>query len=277
VADFVGMYVTYSVRQVVQDALKFLNHSARRCLSTEDVDRALALRGLPPLYGFHAPTHLTFKQAPGMPDLFYLENAEVKFEDLLNAELPPPPVDPTFSVHWLAVEGIQPAIPQNPSIEAIEAKNKIKNSSSNSHFQFSRNLGELAGGMGAESAVSEEGSANAAGGDQAVKVKPLVKHILSKEQVMYFEHVKLAITRIDEADHRLLKAALTSLSTDAGLHQLLPYFTQFISDEVARNTRNLPLLMNVMKMAKSILTSKHLFVEPYVSFKPFLSYDLNFL
>lgn len=253
IADFVGIHVTYSVRQIIQDSLKFLNHSARRCLSTEDIDRALALRGLNPLYGFHAPTHLSFRQAPGMHDLFFLENAEVKFEDILNVTLPPPPADPTFTVHWLAVEGIQPAIPQNPSIESTDGQ--IQKAASFSGTK--KNLRELAGGM--LEGQSEES-------EDRVKVKPLVKHLLSREQQMYFEHVKLAITRVEEADQRLLRAALSSLATDAGLHQLLPYFSQFITDEVNNNLRNLPLLMNVMKMAKAVLISPHLFVEPYVIF-----------
>lgn len=34
------------------------------------------------------------------------------------------------------------------------------------------------------------------------------------------------------ADTQLLRDALVSLATDSGLHPLVPYFTQFVADEV---------------------------------------------
>jgi hypothetical protein len=43
-------------------------------------------------------------------------------------------------------------------------------------------------------------------------------------------------------DANLIKAALSSLRNDTGLHQLVPYFAKFISEEVAHNLRNLALL-----------------------------------
>lgn len=40
----------------------------------------------------------------------------IDLEALVNADLPKLPVDVTFTTHWLAIEGVQPEIPQNPPV-----------------------------------------------------------------------------------------------------------------------------------------------------------------
>ncbi|RUP43411.1 putative transcription initiation factor TFIID subunit 6 [Jimgerdemannia flammicorona] len=68
-----------------------------------------------------------------------------------------------------------------------------------------------------------------AAGDTNVDVKPLVKHVLSKELQMYFERITEAVLSEEE---RLRSQAFESLRQDPGLHQLLPYFVQFVSEKV---------------------------------------------
>lgn len=47
---------------------------------------------------------------------------------------------------------------------------------------------------------------------------------------LYFEKItELIVTGTSPS---LLRDALVSLATDSGLHPLVPYFTQFIADEV---------------------------------------------
>lgn len=88
-----------------------------------------------------------------------------------------------------------------------------------------------------------------------------MKHVLSAELQMYYEKVTEAIKGKKPLIRR---AALESLSQDAGLHQLVPYFTQFIAQEVTNNLRNLNLLYHLMEMVKAILTNPNLHVELYV-------------
>lgn len=95
-----------------------------------------------------------------------------------------------------------------------------------------------------------------------VNVKPLVKHVLSKELQMYFERITEAVLSEDE---RLQSQAFESLRLDPGLHQLLPYFVQHIHKKVTQNHKNLDVLEAMLSMAHSLLNNKHLFVEPYVS------------
>jgi transcription initiation factor TFIID subunit 6 len=50
-----------------------------------------------------------------------------------------------------------------------------------------------------------------------------------------------------------------------GIHQLAPYFTQWISDQTVRSLSNLPMLSNVMRFAETLLNSEHINIEPYVT------------
>ena len=59
-------------------------------------------------------------------------------------------------------------------------------------------------------------------------------------------------------------AALKSLAADPGIHQLVPYFTQFIFDTVRHHVRNLPTLKRAMRMVAALLESEHIHLELYV-------------
>lgn len=142
-----------------------------------------------------------------------------------------------YAAHWLAVEGVQPAIPQNPTPSESRAETTSKGSTTNN-------------------------SVAALGSTENTNVKPLVKHILSKELQLYFEKVCSAI--LDEHNDSLRAAALSSLRHDPGLHQLLPYFVQFISEKVTHGLKNLFILGMMMQFTWAILENENLFVEPYV-------------
>ena len=106
----------YRLREVIQDALKFARHSKRSTISTEDVNASLRLRDVEPLYGFPAGAGpVPFREVPGQPELFFQEQKELTLKDVLAAKLPRPPVAVNVVPHWLAVEGVQPLIPENPS------------------------------------------------------------------------------------------------------------------------------------------------------------------
>lgn len=101
------------------------------------------------------------------------------------------------------------------------------------------------------------------GNSDNITVKPLVKHILSKELQLYFERVCTAV--LDDTNEPLRIAALSSLRHDPGLHQLLPYFLQFIAEKVTHNLRNLFILTQMMELTHALLENESLFIDPYVS------------
>ena len=144
--------------------------------------------------------------------------------------------------HWLAVEGVQPTIPQNPTAAD------------------SRNQELVPKGTGAAASL-----AALTAGDN-VTVKPPVKHILSKELQLYFERICTAV--LDEETEELRVAALASLRNDPGLHQLVPYFVQFIAEKVTHQLKDLFVLRQMMELTSAMLDNESLYVDPYVSEPP---------
>jgi transcription initiation factor TFIID subunit 6 len=101
-----------------------------------------------PVYGFASGDPLRFKRAVGHKDLFYIDDREVDFKEvrtllmneskiyldlryfllqnwscctaatqIIQAPLPKAPLDTAVVTHWLAIEGVQPAIPENPPVD----------------------------------------------------------------------------------------------------------------------------------------------------------------
>lgn len=96
--------------------------------------------------------------------------------------------------------------------------------------------------------------------------KPHVKHILSQELQLYFEKVCKAV--LDEQQDEYRSAGLASLQNDPGLHQLVPYFVQFVAEKVTHNLKDLFVLTQMMHVTDALVRNPHLHIEPYVCFDP---------
>ena len=249
--------VEFRLSQVLEEAFKLMRHSKRTTLTTQDITHALRMLDVEPLYGYESTRPLRFGEAsigPGQP-LFYVEDEEVDFEKLINAPLPKVPreiaftgntdryctldITDNFLAHWLAVDGVQPSIPQNPSAAD------------------SRNQELLPKGPGTNPNLA------ALSGNDNVAVKPLVKHILSKELQLYFEKICSAL--LDETNDEYRVAAQASLRSDPGLHQLVPYFVQFGAEKVTHNLKSLFVLTQMMQLTSAMLDNESLYIDPYVA------------
>ncbi|XP_010522376.1 PREDICTED: transcription initiation factor TFIID subunit 6 [Tarenaya hassleriana] len=222
--------VEYRVREIMQEAIKCMRHSKRTTLSADDVNGALNLRNVEPIYGFASGGPLHFRRALGHRDLFYVDDREVDFKDVIEAPLPKAPLDTEILCHWLAIEGVQPAVPENAPLEVIRApaNNKIQQ--------------------------QKEGP--------PIDLRLPVKHVLSRELQLYFQ--KIVELTMSKSNRVLFKEALASLASDSGLHPLVPYFTNFIADEVSRGLNDYLLLFNLMHIVRSLLQNPHIHIEPYL-------------
>ncbi|WVZ75297.1 hypothetical protein U9M48_023367 [Paspalum notatum var. saurae] len=224
--------VEYRLREIMQESIKCMRHAKQTVLTADDVDSALSLRNVEPVYGFASGDPLRFKRAVGHKDLFYLDDREVDFKEIIEASLPKAPLDTTVVAHWLAIEGVQPAIPENPPIDAIVPPTENKR--------------------------PEHGKDDGL----PVDIKLPVKHVLSRELQMYFD--KIAELTMSRSDTSLFKEALVSLAKDSGLHPLVPYFSYFVADEVTRSLGDLPVLFALMRVVQSLLRNPHIHIEPYL-------------
>ncbi|KAG2719438.1 hypothetical protein I3760_03G266500 [Carya illinoinensis] len=221
----------YRMREIMQEAIKCMRHSKRTTLTADDVDAALNMRNVEPIYGFASRGPLRFKRAIGQRDLFYIDDKDVDLKDVIEMPLPKAPLDTAVHCHWLAIEGVQPAIPENASVEVIAAPSDGKK------------LEQKDDGL-------------------PVDIKLPVKHVLSRELQLYFD--KITELTMSSSDSVLFKQALVSLATDSGLHPLVPYFTYFIADEVSRGLSDYSLLFALMRIVRSLLRNPHIHIEPYL-------------
>ena len=94
----------YRQREIIHEATKFMKHSKRSRLLPQDINLALRVKGLEPLYGYDHGAPSDFKMVASGPNiLYYVPDREVDLEEMMSSELPPVPLDVTVSGVFLSV------------------------------------------------------------------------------------------------------------------------------------------------------------------------------
>lgn len=229
----------YRVRELVQDAAKYMHHAHRTRLSVDDLNMALQARSFDPLLGYDTGDALTFRMVPST-SVYWVPSEEVDLERVLQEAPPRAPQPLALTSHWLAVDGIQPQISENPS--ALE-----------------RSL--VVGGADRDAGAALLPTARKDLLEEA-EIKPAAKHMLSRELQLYNDTIVADLLQ-GESEART-EAALAAVAKDAGIQQLLPYFVQFVAEMVPKHLRALSRLHVLMRLFAALLQNPHLFVEPYV-------------
>lgn len=254
-------------------------------MTTSDIDQALRVLNIEPLYGHSPHNPSTFRRAtPAYPagggstgtsaasaPVFFVEDEEIEFDRVLREDKISLPKPTRWAAHWLAVEGVQPLIPENPPAiprEPVEA-DPAKAAAAGRALQSSGLGVAVVGGTQVQAQTKT----------QQIQQQQLVKQVLSRELQLYYSRLTASLQPASPADVDVAKrtAALASLRHDAGLQALLPYLVRWVGEGVVSVLRTDTMVQTendgktlevYMEVIEALLENDTLFVEPYVSTLP---------
>ncbi|KAF7315557.1 Transcription initiation factor TFIID complex 60 kDa subunit [Mycena indigotica] len=259
VASALASDVEYRLHQVIEEAARFMRHGRRTIMTTSDIEQALRVLNIEPLYGHSSHNPPSFKRALPFPNamaagpVYFVEDEEIDFERVLREERITLPKGVSWTAHWLAVEGVQPLIPENPPAIPKEIAPDVKPTVLTN--------GVASAPVTAAAKKQEE---------QLQQQQQLVKQVLSRELQLYYTRLTGSLLP-PTTDVAKRDAALASLRTDAGLQALLPYLIKWVGDGVVRGLKDGgpsemdgKVLEVLVSVTSSLLANTTLFVEPYL-------------
>ncbi|CCL99734.1 uncharacterized protein FIBRA_01756 [Fibroporia radiculosa] len=266
VASALASDVEYRIHQVVEEAARFMRHARRTTMTTSDIDQALRVLNIEPLYG-HSPHNpptfrraLPHSQAPSAGPVYFVEDEEIDFDRILREEKLTIPKGPRWTAHWLAVEGVQPLIPENPP--AIPKDTDLD--------QAGRLASPTRGTVFPLTPPSSD-RPSPAQATRKQSQQQLVKQVLSRELQLYYTRLTSALLPPTTSDYAKRTAALASLRNDAGLQALLPYLVRWVGEGVvgalkgaAQSEGDGRVLEVLLDVIGALLDNTTLFVEPYL-------------
>eukprot|EP00667_Euglena_gracilis_P006751 EG_transcript_6811 len=241
-AQLLARDAEYRLREVVQEAMKFMKRTGRTHLVEQDVQLALSLKGVALGGGSCRRTGAAF------PD----GQTVVRLDDVLQAPVTPSYVpSPTVSCHWLAVNGVQPAIPANPPATLAFDGLAFSPPPHKSNDPSTATLDSAA--------------------QRADAMQQRVRQSVSQEQLEYFLKITDLIVS-PASDSASVARALGGLQRHC-VAPLAPFLAQFFHEEVlfrladTRVLRNLVGLLGALHRNPNVLLAPHLGVvmEPLLT------------
>ncbi|CAG9461757.1 unnamed protein product [Pedinophyceae sp. YPF-701] len=258
------------LRELVQDAQRFQRRSKSPYLTVANVEQAMRMRGVEPVYGVRGERRAKFKRAVGKDgesrDVMLREDPVVPVAEIREAGLPQRvPVDANFTMHWLAVEGIQPAIPENVPL-ATKEQTAGAGAAARDQAAKRTKVRERIDHLGPVRA-----KATGAAGSLPFE------HSLSAELQVYYDRVMSLIgqfrggsnattglTSEIETRDKLLSAVCESLTVDPGLQQLLPHLLARLAAETKESDGSDTHLSAILSVMGALCRNATLDLELYV-------------
>jgi transcription initiation factor TFIID subunit 6 len=251
--------------------------TVRRRLHAADINMALEMQGSEKLYG------VPWQAAVDPSESNNNSNsgpAVVNLKDFLqHSHMPAAPTEVALNMHWLAVDGVQPEIPQNP-IMPVSSSNGV-------------------GGNGYSNTPQHVTSMpDAAADDSAsVRVNRLQASLLSEELQLYFTRVCLAmelssgggggggggstqaaaaavasvqthssaqaVATLQQQQQQQQDAVIASVGTDTGLQELVPFLVRYCQHELYWHAEkgHVEHCRCLVRLATALLANRHLHLE----------------
>ena len=251
------------------DSADIAGRVVRRRLHADDLNMALQWRGSEKLYAT-AVTADSSTIAAGSGDNSsdqtkqkQQHNKVVDLKEYLRSEMDfRPPQEVGLTVHWLAVNGHQPRIPQNP----MERPRRGRAVAGLVHrYDQAGDEDVLEAAAAAAEDVSSPAAAAAKKG--SVQVSQLRAQLLSEELQLYFVRVTSTLERggATPTARKQQDAALASVGRDTGLQELVPFLVHYILNSYEAHVGNPEQSHTLVRLVQALLVNPHLHLELHVS------------
>ena len=216
-----------------QYAQKVARKSRRSTINAEDVNQAFRHLNVEPIYGIsNVSDPFRFVKLAGHAQVMRVSDPVIPVDTVLETPLVPPPWEAGVRIHWLAIDGRQPNVPEN--VPMLKPTRKPKRRKADI---LAAEPGEEEKGTGAD---GEKGGSGAARDNPGgVLVKAPLKHVLSRELNLYLDRAMGVLEGREggvESDksnnNKLLDATLASLRLDAGIQPLAPYVCHTLAQNI---------------------------------------------
>ncbi|KFD52661.1 hypothetical protein M513_06508 [Trichuris suis] len=224
------------LHEVIEAAKMFTENGKKQEVTCADVNHALKLKGQEPLNEFLSPSFCPFRlavcesQPCGMS-----KDKVIDFDDIVQS---PPPTTEAYKIkgHWLAIEGVQPLIPENPAPDSIELLPVVKLPHLEKNCEQDKELCLQRG---------------------------VVQHKLGTGQQLYFNDLMASCIGKDESRRC---EALQNIASMKGVECLLPRLSVFIKEGVVCSIAeaNIIQLTYLMRMANALNSNLQVNMERFL-------------
>jgi transcription initiation factor TFIID subunit 6 len=223
----------------------------RRRLHAADVNMALQLMNAEQLYATNVvfPNNNKAKSDAN-------NHQRVQLKEFLQYETERMPMGPSevgIRMHWLAVDGKQPLIPQNPWTTATSSNN-------NETAMIASVPAGLAPTPNETQSLNETSSTTTG----PVQVQRLQSSLLSEELLLYYIRLTTSMERggATAADRQEQDVILASLSQDSGLQELVPFVVRYAQQEIYRHLKHqMDHCRTLIRLISALLLNKQLHLE----------------
>jgi transcription initiation factor TFIID subunit 6 len=129
--------IEVEVKKIIQQSDKFRRHGKARAMTVDHINLALRMNQAEEVYGLGNKLSLKNKDQMATTS-FTIEASKVDLLELAKQPLPRCPLAPDLNMHWLAVHGTQPRIPENPVVSVLDSESQPSDLPKEMQFFYSR-------------------------------------------------------------------------------------------------------------------------------------------